>query len=250
MDICGDKLIDMINSDYRSKEFAEYNDNTFLSNGSQDFFHLDSFDDTANDGKIGWLNSSQLLNVSSDFDTDTAIYVNPGTVLPIPEPVNSPLLPEFPFTESFAIVSSESQESSVSASTNIPVISSDKVLDSSSSDETVAAPSPSPNTHNIHTFSSQESDATQDSDEGSKVKSKSKNAKSNHRVQEIIYPKPVYSYSCLIAMALKNSKTGSLPVNEIYDFMTENFPYFKTAPNGWKNSVRHNLSLNKCFKKN
>jgi len=33
------------------------------------------------------------------------------------------------------------------------------------------------------------------------------------------YPKPAYSYSCLISLALKNSRTGSMSVSEIYKFM-------------------------------
>lgn len=75
------------------------------------------------------------------------------------------------------------------------------------------------------------------------------NTTTNNTDKENGYPKPAYSYSCLIALALKNSQTGSMSVSEIYKFMCEHFPYFKNAPSGWKNSVRHNLSLNKCFEK-
>lgn len=61
--------------------------------------------------------------------------------------------------------------------------------------------------------------------------------------------KPPYSFSCLIFMAIEDSMQKALPVKEIYSWILEHFPYFKNAPTGWKNSVRHNLSLNKCFQK-
>ncbi|XP_060532398.1 forkhead box protein N3-like isoform X2 [Cylas formicarius] len=61
--------------------------------------------------------------------------------------------------------------------------------------------------------------------------------------------KPPYSFSCLIFMAIEDSVQKALPVKEIYAWILDHFPYFRNAPTGWKNSVRHNLSLNKCFQK-
>ncbi|MEE6474241.1 hypothetical protein FKM82_010319 [Ascaphus truei] len=61
--------------------------------------------------------------------------------------------------------------------------------------------------------------------------------------------KPPYSFSLLIYMAIEHSPNKCLPVKEIYSWILDRFPYFSTAPTGWKNSVRHNLSLNKCFRK-
>ncbi|CAH2005214.1 unnamed protein product [Acanthoscelides obtectus] len=61
--------------------------------------------------------------------------------------------------------------------------------------------------------------------------------------------KPPYSFSCLIFMAIEDSVQKALPVKDIYAWILDHFPYFKNAPTGWKNSVRHNLSLNKCFQK-
>lgn len=61
--------------------------------------------------------------------------------------------------------------------------------------------------------------------------------------------KPPYSFSCLIFMAIEDSPIKALPVKDIYGWIVDHFPYYKNAPTGWKNSVRHNLSLNKCFRK-
>ena len=59
-----------------------------------------------------------------------------------------------------------------------------------------------------------------------------------------------YSYAQLITYAIAQSRFGKLTLSEIYDWCIENFPYFRAQPNqGWKNSIRHNLSLNKTFVK-
>ncbi|XP_054714781.1 LOW QUALITY PROTEIN: forkhead box protein N3-like [Uloborus diversus] len=61
--------------------------------------------------------------------------------------------------------------------------------------------------------------------------------------------KPPFSFSCLIFMAIEDSLHKALPVKDIYNWILTHFPYFQNAPTGWKNSVRHNLSLSKCFRK-
>lgn len=61
--------------------------------------------------------------------------------------------------------------------------------------------------------------------------------------------KPPYSFSVLIFMAIEASPRRRLPVKDIYNWIAEHFPYYRRAPVGWRNSVRHNLSLNKCFRK-
>lgn len=61
--------------------------------------------------------------------------------------------------------------------------------------------------------------------------------------------KPTLSYAQIITQALKTSGTGKLTLGEIYAWIEEAFEYYRHANPVWKNSIRHNLSLNKCFKK-
>lgn len=62
--------------------------------------------------------------------------------------------------------------------------------------------------------------------------------------------RPPFSFSCLAALAIEASQRRRLSVKEIYAWVTSHFPYYRGVPSGsWKNSIRHNLALGKCFAK-
>ncbi|XP_071583645.1 forkhead box protein D4-like [Heliangelus exortis] len=61
--------------------------------------------------------------------------------------------------------------------------------------------------------------------------------------------KPSQSYIALISTAILSSPEKKLLLSDIYQWIMDNYPYFKNKEKSWRNSVRHNLSLNECFVK-
>lgn len=59
--------------------------------------------------------------------------------------------------------------------------------------------------------------------------------------------RPPFTYASLIKQAIVESTDKQLTLNEIYNWFQDRFCYFKPDANSWKNAIRHNLSLHKCF---
>ncbi|KAI8330375.1 fork head domain-containing protein [Chlamydoabsidia padenii] len=62
--------------------------------------------------------------------------------------------------------------------------------------------------------------------------------------------RPPFSYSSLIAQAILEAENERLTLREIYQWIVLKYPSLYGANDiGWQNTIRHNLSLNRCFKK-
>ena len=59
--------------------------------------------------------------------------------------------------------------------------------------------------------------------------------------------KPTHSYIALIAMAILSCPNKKMILGDIYQYISGNFPYYRNKDKSWRNSIRHNLSLNECF---
>ena len=59
--------------------------------------------------------------------------------------------------------------------------------------------------------------------------------------------KPDVSYIEMIARVILSSREKKLCLQDIYIGIERIYPYFRSAPPRWRNSVRHNLSLHECF---
>lgn len=60
-------------------------------------------------------------------------------------------------------------------------------------------------------------------------------------------PKPQHSYSALIAKAILSSPEEKLPLSGIYQYIIDNYPYYRYRNNALINSIHHTLYRNRCF---
>ncbi|NXK97772.1 FOXM1 protein, partial [Formicarius rufipectus] len=66
--------------------------------------------------------------------------------------------------------------------------------------------------------------------------------------QDSVSERPPYSYMAMIQFAINSTEKKRMTLKDIYTWIEDHFPYFKhIAKPGWKNSIRHNLSLHDMF---
>ena len=91
----------------------------------------------------------------------------------------------------------------------------------------------------------EDNDEDDDGDDEDQDGGEPKKSKTNKQKTE----KPPFSYIALIVMAIQNSNAKKMTLNEIYQYLQTHFTFFQGQYQGWKNSVRHNLSVSSSCRK-
>ncbi|CAH1264780.1 FOXP1 [Branchiostoma lanceolatum] len=71
----------------------------------------------------------------------------------------------------------------------------------------------------------------------------------NHEFYKNADVRPPFTYASLIRQAIIESPERQLTLNEIYNWFTRTFAYFRRNAATWKNAVRYNLSVHSCFQR-
>jgi len=243
--------------------------NTTIPNSSETTFPIQeshpNFDtiQTTNSGLTSSLyssNSSYNTTTSSNLNTITATMSNElpsfkNSTTVSPNPSISSNTPNITVTTTAASTATTPQRKNTSSS--VLPFPSVKMLENN----TKAAVSSASNTESSMTTSSTSNNNNNNTENNSENNSPNHtpkiNAKSfinsNGIIDSDFKPestgngKPPYSYATLISYAIQTHPNKQMTLNEIYTWITDHYPYYKKAGNGWKNSIRHNLSLNRLF---
>merc|ERR1719376_1663432 len=69
----------------------------------------------------------------------------------------------------------------------------------------------------------------------------------NAQYYAVNFIRPKHTYAQLIRQAIIQTPERQMTLNEIYNWFQNKFCFFRQNGPTWKNAVRHNLSLHKCF---
>uniref|UniRef100_A0A3Q4BJ17 Fork-head domain-containing protein n=1 Tax=Mola mola TaxID=94237 RepID=A0A3Q4BJ17_MOLML len=190
-----------------------------------------------------------LLELDVVIDPDFEPQKRPRSCTwPLPRPDSSAVKPESHDTD--IIPEEEDDEEDSATPTDISVDSSglateDQSSNSPAADGALSSPgqesggSP-PSTHSATAASGALTTSSLASQQTPRKASSRRNAWGN------------LSYADLITKAIESSPDKRLTLSQIYDWMVRSIPYFKdkgdsNSSAGWKNSIRHNLSLHSRF---